>query len=226
MGLGHITGIDPDYVDKSNCSRMVGSTRMDAVLSRRKVDVAARMVRRISRKAKFSGIPYAVPHELAVQALKAADIIIGCVDNVRARRDIQDLSWRYLIPYIDIGLIIKPGPHRKDLIISGNVATLIPGHFCLRCWGLLDGIEPQPGYVHGSAAREAQVISFNGVLASQAVSEALQLLTGFAEPETEMAIKKFDGVDGTVQKMIVKKRADCTLCSSVLGSGDAVFRRI
>jgi hypothetical protein len=59
--------------------------------------------------------------------------------------------------------------------------------------------------------QEAQVVSFNGVLASQAVSEVLQLLTGYRGSgirEADLKVpgesvfrgyKKFDGVTGTLQ---------------------------
>lgn len=70
---------------------------------------------------------------------------------------------------------------------------------------------------------EAQVVSFNGVLASQAASDALQLVTGFAPPDTDDFIRKFDGVEGTLTKWIVKRRPNCTACSDTLAAGDVIW---
>jgi hypothetical protein len=39
--------------------------------------------------------------------LKTAAVIVGCVDNLHARADLQELSWRLLIPYVDIGVNIR-----------------------------------------------------------------------------------------------------------------------
>lgn len=72
--------------------------------------------------------------------------------------------------------------------------------------------------------KQAQVVSMNGLLASQAVTEVLQFLTGFAPAEEDMTIKKFDGVEGTLTKWRVKKNATCQACGMMLGAGDIVWR--
>jgi len=65
----------------------------------------------------------------------------------------------------------------------------------------------------------------NGVLASQAVNEVLQLLTGFAPVDETLAIKKFDGLDGTLANWEVKPRMNCSKCGASLGAGDVVWRQ-
>jgi hypothetical protein len=189
------------------------------------------MVRRIGTKAVFQGVPYALPDQRAIDALKGADIIVGCVDNLHARADLQNLAWRYLIPYVDIGLLIVPPDLGKgDARIGGNVAPFIPGAACAWCVGLLSQgkLDQETGgrprsYLEGMQA-QAQVVNFNGLLASQAVSEVLQLLTGFAPPDVEDSIKKFDGIDGTLTKWVVKRNPNCSECQNTLGAGDLVWQ--
>ena len=126
----------------------------------------------------------------AFEALKTADVIVGCLDNLHARADLQELSWRFLIPYVDVGVNIRaindPEPDGPRVSIGGNVLTLIPGGFCMWCCGFLskEKLEaelagPNRNYFENRAG-EAQVVSLNGVAASRAVTEVLQLLTGFA----------------------------------------------
>lgn len=232
MGLGEIIGIDDDRVEDTNRGRLIGMTWWDSWFwRRRKIDVMRRMVRRINRHVRFTGIPYPLPDQRAIDAVKNADIVIGCLDTLHARADLQDLAWRFLIPYIDIGLLIRPPVDGNPLTIGGHVATLVPGHFCLWCIDALtrskldaetDG-RPR-SYIKG-AAEQAQVVSMNGVLASQAVSEVLQLVTGYAPIDPQLTFKKFDGLDGTLRKWAVKPRVTCDTCCHVLAAGDALWNK-
>jgi len=232
LGVGHVIGIDHDYAEESNRHRMVGLTWLDVLLKRRKTAVMKRLVRRINRQVKFTPVPYPLPDQRAIDAIKQADVVIGCLDNFHARADLQDLSWRYLIPLVDIGLTIIPASlERPELAIGGNVATFIPGQFCAWCAGFLSQkkLDEETGgrprsYFEGTAA-QAQVISFNGVLANQAVSDVLQLLTGFAPHNSNYSIRKFDGVGGTLENWRVRKDPSCAFCERALSAGEVVWRK-
>jgi hypothetical protein len=70
---------------------------------------------------------------------------------------------------------------------------------------------------------------------SQAVTEVLRLLTGFAragirkmdlmlaDAPTMRGYKKFDGIAGTLQEWGGTRRTDCPHCGNILGGGDIVF---
>lgn len=229
LGVGQIVGVDPDRADRSNRSRLIGMSALDAVLRRRKTRLMARMVRRINRRVKFFGVPHSLPSQESIDALKECDVIVGCVDNYHARSDLQELTWRYLIPYVDIGLLIQPLPG-GGLTIGGHVATFIPGGFCQWCLDFLTEAKlagetgGRPRSYFQDTDKQAQVVSMNGVLASQAVSEVLQLLTGFAPVDDEMAVKKFDGLEGTLKEWKVRPRNHCPICRRVLGAGDVVWQ--
>jgi molybdopterin/thiamine biosynthesis adenylyltransferase len=231
MGPGEIAGIDHDRSDSAQQSRLIGLTPSDAKRRRRKTAVMAALVRRISSDVKFISVPSAVPEQAAIEAIKASDVIVGCVDNYHARADLMTLASRYMIPYIDIGLLIRPTANTGRIEIGGHVATFIPGSFCAWCIGhvskekldLETGGRPK-SYFQG-ASRQAQVVSMNGLLASAAATEVLQLLTGFRgdEDDPEMVIRKYDGIEGTLVKWHVKKKTDCELCGGTLGAGDPVW---
>src|SRR5213593_475436 len=78
----------------------------------------------------------------------------------------------------------------------------------------------------------AQVVSLNGVIASQAVTEVLQLLTGFGgaglrrshfalphEPDIQRGSRNPDGVRGTLADWGATHHPDCPLSASALGAG-------
>jgi hypothetical protein len=79
---------------------------------------------------------------------------------------------------------------------------------------------------------EAQVVSLNGLVASQAVTEVLQLLTGFggsglrrrdieldSQSGLQRGFRKLNGVRGTLEDWGAARRSDCSFCSSMVGAG-------
>ncbi len=242
LGIGEIIVIDPDRVEGTNRHRLLGLTRLDVWLKRRKVDVMYRLVRRVGTGSKCRRIPVKVPEPVAVEALKEADVIVGCLDNLHTRLDLQDIAWRFLIPYVDIGVSIRPVEDVQEghlrVSIGGNVITLIPGGFCLWCCGFLSDEKlalelngPNRSYFQNRTG-EAQVVSLNGVVASQAVNEVLQLLTGFAGTGIRYAdvatdlngteqrgFKKLDGMNGTLQEWGASRRSTCAHCLTTLARG-------
>jgi len=40
-----------------------------------------------------------------------------------------------------------------------------------------------------------------------------------------LAIKKFDGLEGTLASWVVNPRIDCSKCSATLGAGDIIWRQ-
>lgn len=233
MGVGEILGIDGDRVERTNRGRLIGMTWWDTLLwRRRKTAVMARMVSRINRSVSFTPVPYFLPEQPAIEAVKRADIVVGCFDTLHARADLQDLAWRFLIPYVDIGMLIQPQSKGHPFTIGGHVATLIPGEYCQWCIEMLseqklkEESKGRPrSYMQGADA-QAQVVSMNGALASQAATEVLQLLTGYAPVDQQMTFKKYDGLEGTLCKWAVKQRPDCPLCCQTLASGDPIWRSV
>jgi hypothetical protein len=231
LGVGEIIGIDSDLVDEQNRHRMIGLSRYDVWLKRKKTKVMQGLARRISHKTIFTAVPSRIPEKGAVDELKRADIVVGCVDSLHARADIHELCQRYLIPYVDIGLLITTKENTDNVqAIGGNVFTMVPGRACLWCFGFLSEqkISAETGgrprsYFQGTD-KQAQVVSFNGVLASAAVNEVLQLVTGYAPPELSDSIKKFDGFAGTLENWVVRKRDSCSSCTNILAAGDPVWR--
>jgi hypothetical protein len=129
---------------------------------------------------------------------------------------------RFLIPYVDVGVNIRAikelEPHGPRVAIGGNVFTLIPGGFCMCCSGFLSKEKlatelrgPDRSYFENREG-EAQAVGLNGLVASQAVTEVLQLFTGFGgtglrlgdialngHPGTQRGFRKLDGGRGTLE---------------------------
>jgi hypothetical protein len=90
---------------------------------------------------------------------------------------------------------------------------------------------PNRSYFENRAA-EAQVISLNGLVASQAVNEVLQLLTGFGgngirttdlvtdgDGTQQRGFKKLNGTMGTLEEWGSSRRSTCSHCAATLARG-------
>lgn len=230
MGIGEIIGIDPDFVEEENRHRLIGSSRFDPYFKRRKTRVMRRLISRINRNVKFTPVPDTVPSQTTIEEIKRADIVIGCVDTLQTRSDLQDICLRYMIPYVDVGLMITL--NQETPFIGGNVLTLIPGRFCMWCIGFLSQrrLDEETGgrprsYFQG-ATKQAQVVSFNGLLASAAMNEVLHILTGHRPDVDSPTIKKFDGSRGTLEEWTVTPGINCTRCDAELAAGDPVWIKL
>lgn len=234
LGVGEIIAIDDQRADESNRMATPNLGWFDAIFRIRKVTAAKWRLWAINRHVKFSGISARVPQQSALEALKRADIIIGCVNNLHARADLSEIAWRYCIPYIDIGLRLStderaPENPRPLTAISGNLFTAIPGGPCLWCTEFLTEakLKRETGglgrnYLQDPSGRNAFVSPFNGALASEAAAEVLRLITGLRYHHESR--RQYDGVAGTLLQVSAMRSQQCALCNSVLAAGDPVWQ--
>lgn len=104
----------------------------------------------------------------------------------RRRLDLVRIASTPAMPLIDVGTTVTPEPFAVD----GHLSVVVPNEHCLRCLGhVSDAVLAEIRDAahmgrYGSNQGRPQVVSFNGLLASAAVTEVLKLVTGFAvEPE-------------------------------------------
>jgi hypothetical protein len=218
----------------------------DATSAAPKIQVMSRLVREIGNEVQFVGVGARTPAPEAMDALRSADVIVGCVDNLHARADLVDVAWRNIIPYVDVGVSIRAltgTASAPRVSIGGNVFVFIPGGFCPWCCGFLSD-EKLRAELGGREARsyfaakseQAQVVSFNATVAGQAVSEVLQLLCAYRGSSLDPAslttvdgqqrgALKFDGLRGTLEDWGASRNRDCAHCGKALGAGMLTWRR-
>ena len=235
FGVGEIIGIDYQQIDAGNCATSPNMTRLDSALHLRKTTAAKIRCALINPSVKFTSVSGRVPDALVVNALKRSDIIVGCVNNLHARSDLNEIAWRFCIPYVDIGLALTTDPDDEEprtlSRISGNLFTLVPGGPCLWCADFLtrkklasETAGRGRSYLQGTEQTDAFVASLNGTLASEAASEVLRLLIGFGIRRE--ARRQFDGMRGTILEMSVSKRANCENCNFVLAAGNPLWTQL
>jgi len=196
LGVGRYVVVDPKKIDKTNLNRLVGATAQDVALGTPKVDIASRTIKGIHPEAAVD--KYQSDWQEAIEALKGCDVIIGGLDSVRAKAELDAFARRFLIPYIDMGMDVFP-TEAGEFLIAGQVALSSPGAPCLRCFGIVT----EAGLVaearnYGAAGGQPQVVWPNGVLASTAVGLLIQLVTPWHRSSAGSAFLRYDGNRNTM----------------------------
>lgn len=236
LGIGEIIAIDDQRADQSNRLATPNLGWIDAFFRIHKVTAAKLRSWLINRKVKYTGIKARVPESQAREALKRADIIIGCVNNLHARSDLNEIAWRYCIPFVDIGLRLITDEHvledpRPLSGIHGNKFKAIPGGPCLWCTEFLTDskLALETGgrgrsYLQDANNRDAFVAPFNGTLASEAAAEVLRLIAGISY--CQELRHQYDGLTSNLLELSVARNPSCPLCNDVLAAGDPIWRPI
>jgi tRNA A37 threonylcarbamoyladenosine dehydratase len=158
-GIGELTIVDPDVVEKSNRSRIVGSTEDDAgpesatpqgdqvvpaawseaipAAGRSKAEVAADFANRIDNSIRIHGIHAPIEAKRAVNAVVQADVIVTATDNATTRDLLSEIGQRYLRPVFDAGTGINANDGRV-VGIETTFALTGPPWNCRDCQGLVD----------------------------------------------------------------------------------------
>jgi molybdopterin/thiamine biosynthesis adenylyltransferase len=231
-GVGALVLLDDEPVDETNRGRLVGSRHDDdGVL---KTEVMRRLVEGIDPSISIRAVPHRTSTREGLAAIREADIIVACVDRFDARAQINAIARRYLIPLVDIGMTLKSDGESLK-VATGQAVLVVPGSACERCMPLLSDavldwerkVAP-PGYDRNpDALWDAQVVSMNGVLASQAVSVVLEVLTGYL---VHGRLKgggwwQFDAIEGQLDfTPWTFRRPDCPGCTEE-AQGDPWFER-
>ena len=194
LGVGTLSIFDGDRFDVSNVNRVYGSHSSD--IGQAKVHIAKQNVERIGLGTKLTVYDKHITREAIAAQLRKCDIIFGCTDKEIPRSILIQLALRYLIPVIDMGIVVKS---EKNVIsdVVGRVTTLMPGEACLFCRQRitaerirLESLSEREreslvaeGYAPELEIPNPAVVPFTSAIASLAVTELLQRLTGFMGSE-------------------------------------------
>jgi len=195
LGIRNFTLIDRDTFELSNLTRVYGSIAGNARTHQTKVTIASRNIRKISPKVNVESIHKDVISQKVLGRLKNCDAIFSCVDRQAPRSVINEISYQYFIPVIDLGagLDAQNGNLQGGTIRASLIGPSMP---CLFCLDLLrpeiitaELLPPEErlarqreGYIRGIPTSEAaSVVSFTTTAAGYAVDLFLDLFCGYIE---------------------------------------------
>jgi len=184
MGFHEINLIDPDVLEMSNLNRVVGAYYKDAQQKLPKVDVVKRHLTNINPNATVTAYKSDVHDKEIERVLALSDWMIVATDNHSSRLRTQELSVKYFVPLLSLGVNITVKDNKIE-DMSGEVITARVGDYlCLNCLKRINPIkvasERHPdktirealvkrGYVTGQDVKEPAVKTLNASLATMAV---------------------------------------------------------
>jgi len=248
LGVGHLVVVDPDRVSPSNLSRLPEATRRDAHgwlgggfvgrlgqrlgLSKptRKVDLARRIIRRANPAATVKAIAGDVADDKIARQLTTCDFIFLAADTMLARDVINQLSYQYLIPVLQVGSkVVIDKSSGSVLDVFGVVRSLGTEAGCLRCNGLIDiarlteeavGTEEQrqnQRYVDDPDVAAPSVITINAMSAGWAANDFMHYATGLGRPATGFRILRARPPGPGIPQLVVQMPdgdPGCHVCGS------------
>ncbi len=204
MGFHYLELVDPDVLEISNVSRIVGATFAAASRGEPKVQVVSRHLQSINPNVVVGAHQSDIADEALEETIADTDWLIVATDNHSSRLRVQMLSMKYFIPLISAGVNITVSTGRVT-DMSGEVITArIGDRLCLNCLGRLSpskiASESHPatavrdtlvsrGYVAGANVTEPAVKTLNAVISSLLVDV---LLNQYTERQEHIPILVFE----------------------------------
>ena len=231
LGVGNLVLIDPDEIESSNLSRVVGATRVDVEVGQLKTQIAVRHARELATDAVLEPIAGDVARFSVAQVLRDCDFIFLAADSMRARLVVNALAHQYLIPAVQMGAKIRPGDDGQLEDAMCAVRHVRPGTGCLWCNGLIDptqlAIEAKSDSERNEQAYGVQepnpsVITLNAVAAAHAVNDFLFDFLGLRTRDAEAVYQHFHFDRGKAQRVLPRRDAECRECVRRLAMGDAL----
>lgn len=231
LGVGEITVYDDDVVEETNITRIHGSTQK--MIGKSKVDSVKKMADEIGLGTVVIPIFASIKYEEIAKTLRKFDIIFGCTDDNLGRAVLNQIALRYYLPVIDMGVKIDSKGQNIRKIVS-RITVIHPGTACLLCRERIDmgkiALEMKSkdeidklvrdGYAPELDTRDPAVVAYTTHVASAAVSELLNKLTGLTyDSEASEFIYIFNE-----RKLLKTSRGPTQDCfcgdSLVIGRGD------
>lgn len=227
LGVTDFTLIDPDLVEESNVSRLIGSYVKNIGSPKAKV-IGSHLLKLGAEKV--SAVQDSAIRQSVLTQLRSRDIVFSCVDNDRSRAILSRFSYQYLIPVIDIGVRLDARSGQVSAA-AGRVSVVGPGMVCLRCSHHVnseriraESLSPverealvREGYVMGIDDPAPAVISLNATIAGLGVTAALNLFLNFTGG-TQPVDQLYDATEGIIFTAQPLHEARCDICDDNVGA--------
>jgi hypothetical protein len=235
LGVGAIVLIDPDRLETSNISRVIGSRLNDLERGGQlKIEIAARVARDAQPSIGLECIADDFARAPVAEKVLDCDYIFLAADSMRARLVFNAIVQQYYIPGVQLGTKIVVQPNSGNITSAFSVVRqVLPESGCLMCNQLIDATKlaeewktdaERQDQQYGITLPNPSVITMNAVAASHSVNDFLFALTGLPR-KVHSLYKRYDHLSNDVIHEHPRRDEGCSECStqpnSRLGFGDA-----
>ena len=236
LGVKRFVLVDADRVEETNRNRLLGLTQSDVHNRSFKVSIARRIIRQVKTECEVRILKKNAATESATSELKTCDLLVSATDNYYSRLFLQTVCEQYLIPLINLGVIINTDGE-KIIDAFGDVQLFLPGSedACLLCAGLINMTEvnrelasdnlkqmmTEQGYMQNADIPDPSVRHLNGIITNLALEIIHNLICSFKEPVFSLS---YNMLASSIEQCIYRKDNSCRICgdNGVTGLGDTL----
>lgn len=191
LGFGRVILIDFDKIERKNLNRILNARLSDAERERLKVDMFAEAIVTYRGPGIAIPVPHSVTAREAIEIAATGDVLFSCVDTLEARQIADLMAASFLIPLIDVGVVIPVRTKGEAIAIGdvcGRIDYVFPGGSTLLDRDVYSPTrvraeylrrtapdqhreEVNAGYIKGIAEEAPAVITLNMRGAAAAVNE-------------------------------------------------------
>lgn len=231
LGIGELVLVDPDEIEDTNLSRVVGAMAADVAAHRRKTEIAARLIRAANPGTKIAEYPVDVLNADAASELKSCDYIFLCADSMRARLLVNAVSHQYFVPVVQLGAKIVTDDRGVLVDAMSAVRAVRPGEGCLWCNGFIpSGVlaleaksdEERKAQAYGTHEPNPSVITMNAVAAAQGMNDFLFDYLGLREAAGDWRYEHMHFLTHKTMRVVPRREEECSECVRRYGRGDAL----
>jgi molybdopterin/thiamine biosynthesis adenylyltransferase len=210
LGFRDFLLVDDDRLDASNLNRFVNATPAD--IGRHKIDVLAADLALKVPQCRVERLPHQFPSIDVIDRL--ADerfLVIGCVDSVKPRIELDILCRRLGLTYVDVGTGFGRDAAQTITDSGGQVLVSRAGGACLMCLGFTHLLDTRDYLVPGGTEAEPSVLTLNAVMAAVAVDLAVAIAAGHPREHNKVMYSR-DRF--TAASMLIPPSPDCAICGT------------
>ena len=194
-GVGELTLIDDDHVDKSNLQRQVLHGEADIGLS--KCESAKASLRLLNSKVKIQTIQKRLTLDEYRELLQAIDIVLDCTDNLVSRNILNHACYESNTPLVS-GAAIR---------MEGQLISVVPSQNSA-CYGCLSAYF---GEQNLSCVESGVMSPVVGIIGSMQALEAIKIICEYGLISANK-LMMFDALTSQWQTFKIPKNPNCEVC--------------
>lgn len=241
LGVVDLKIADHDTFDKSNITRMYGSSTNDLpqkkilkkeLVPRYKVDIMVKHLQKINPKLNIKGFKENIVYKTTADKFLDRDVIFACTDKHWSRAIINQISFQYLIPVINTGVRLSShlGKFSAGTIVSHFLG---PDKPCLWCYDYLksniiyaESIDPSnrknlinQGYIENIDDLQPSVITYTSLGSCLSMTIFLNLITGYLGEFGNISSLRSDMLQLDIRRGTTNIKENC-VCQKVYARGN------